>query len=265
MSSTGWIVCAVAAWLVGSIPFGVVIGRAHGVDIRAHGSRNIGATNVGRVLGRKWGFLCFALDALKGAVPVAVAGYLGGVIGRTANEVGAAMLGWWLLVVAAAVVGHMWSPFIGFKGGKGVATGFGALVGFWPLLAWPALVALAIWLLVLRLSRMISLASMIAALSLPVSTILFSMLRPAADGATAGPVAAWTAAWPIVVATALLAALVVVRHRANLGRILRGEEPRVGARGRAGAAAAGDRGAAPTTPLRAPGASPMQNAPDGGA
>ena len=138
-----------AAYLVGAIPFGVLLGQLHGIDIREHGSRNIGATNVGRVLGRRWGILCFVLDALKGALPVLAAGATAGILGASAETVGAATLGWWLLVVAAALLGHMWSPFLKFTGGKGVATGFGALAAFWPLLAWPAFVAFGVWLVVL--------------------------------------------------------------------------------------------------------------------
>jgi len=215
MHSAGWLAFAAGGYLIGSIPFGVIIGRLHGVDVRQHGSRNIGATNVGRVLGRRWGLVCFALDSAKGAVPVLLAGVLGGTIGRGPGEVDATTLGWWLLVAAAALVGHMFSPFIGFRGGKGVATGFGALLAYWPLLGASALIALFTWIMVLAISRFVSLASIVAALSLPVSVL-----------------ALWGSSAelrPIVAASAALALLVVVRHRTNIARLLRGEEPRIGA------------------------------------
>ncbi len=214
MDWAGWLLGAAGAYLLGAVPFGVLIGRIHGVDIREHGSRNIGATNVGRVLGRRWGILCFLLDAAKGAVPVAITGWIGGTLGRSAAEIGAGALGWWLLVAAAALAGHMASPFIGFKGGKGVATGFGALVAFWPLLGIPALAAFAIWIVMVLAVRMVSAASIVAALSLPVSAaVACGLTRDSA---------------PVIAAAAVLSLLVVLRHRANIGRILRGVEPRIG-------------------------------------
>lgn len=250
MESAGWLAFAAGSYLMGSVPFGVIIGRLHGVDIREHGSRNIGATNVGRVLGRRWGLMCFALDAAKGAIPVLAAGAAASVLGRSAAEIGAASLGWWLLIVAAALAGHMWSPFIGFRGGKGVATGFGALAAFWPLLALPALIALALWLLVLKVGRMVSLASIAAAASLPISTLLLSVRT--------------RDAWPLLVATILLATLVIVKHRSNIGRIMRGQEPRVGRRDRVAgeaqpvSAESGRGGGADAA--SAPGSSTVQNA-----
>lgn len=210
----GWLACAAGAYLLGSVPFGVLIGLMRGIDVREHGSRNIGATNVGRVLGRGWGYLCFVLDAAKGAVPVLVAGVIGDTLGRPVSELGAAALIGWLLVAAAALAGHMASVFLGFRGGKGVATGFGALVAFWPLLGVPALVAFGVWLVVLSVTRIVSLSSMVAALLLPVGAAVSAGVSR--DSA------------PILVAAVLLALLVLVRHRANIGRLLRGEEPRVG-------------------------------------
>ncbi|MBM4112343.1 MAG: glycerol-3-phosphate 1-O-acyltransferase PlsY [Phycisphaerae bacterium] len=215
MHWSGWAACALVAYLLGSIPFGVLLGQWRGVDVREHGSRNIGATNVGRVLGRRWGYLCFLLDAAKGAVPVAAAGELGGTLGRSADELGSSALLAWLAVPAAALAGHMASPFLGFKGGKGVATGFGALVGFWPLLAFPALAAIGVWIVVLAVGRIVSLASIVAALSLPIGVLV------------AGGVS--SESWPLVAAASVLALLVVIRHRSNLSRLLRGQEPRIGA------------------------------------
>lgn len=230
MTGTGagaltWGACIGGAYLVGSIPFGVLIGRARGIDIRKHGSRNVGATNVGRVLGRRLGVACFVLDLLKGAVPVLAAGFAGGMIGRepTAPGMGPVVIWLWLAVASAAVTGHMASVFLGFDGGKGVATGFGAMLAMWPLLTFPALGALVVWYAVLRLTRYVSLASMLAAVSMPLWYFAWSV--PLA-GPEIFPFLAPTA--PPLIATTALACLVVWRHRANIGRLRRGEEPRAG-------------------------------------
>src|SRR6185503_11776318 len=121
--------------------------------IRQHGSKNIGATNVGRVLGKKFGVLCFALDFLKGVAPVVGAGIINGVIGHSAEVLTAAQMWLWMAVAAATVIGHMYSMWLGLAGGKGVATGFGAIAGMFPLLTWAALGAIAVWYVVLRLSK----------------------------------------------------------------------------------------------------------------
>ena len=121
-----------AAFLCGSIPFGMLIARARGIDIRAHGSGNIGATNVGRVLGRTWGVAVFALDVCKGLAPVLVAGAALGTLGHIAAPARDAWLV--LATAAAAILGHVFCPWLRFKGGKGVATSLGALAGVFPVL-----------------------------------------------------------------------------------------------------------------------------------
>ncbi len=204
----------------GSSPFGLVIGRAKGIDIRAHGSKNIGATNVGRVLGRKYGFLCFALDALKGALPVLAVGLvLVPDHPEQTNLVGLLMP----LVGIAAILGHVYSPWVGFRGGKGVATSFGALVAMWPLMTFPALGALVVWLIVLKLFRFVSLASMCAALSLPV------FLAVRAFWITGGNSHPVDVVLPLLIAVTALAVLVIWKHRANIARLRAGSEPRIGA------------------------------------
>jgi len=220
-----WLPLIFAAYLAGSIPFGLIIGRFCGIDIREHGSKNIGATNVGRVLGRKCGGLCFALDVAKGAIPVLVAGGVTGVLGQPLKETTQAEMWLWLAVAAAAVVGHMASVFIGFKGGKGVATAFGALGVMWPLLTLPALVALVVWYTALRLTRYVSVASMVAAVSLPIGTAL-AAVPP--DMSNVGE--ALIHASPLLIVTGVLAVLVVYRHRGNIARLRRGEEPKHGSR-----------------------------------
>ena len=225
------IVLALAAFLSGSIPFGYVIGRTRGVDIRQHGSRNIGATNVGRVLGRPWGFLCFGLDLLKGLLPTLGAGAALGVLGSAAPPAG---LAWaWLGVMAASVLGHMFSPWVGFKGGKGVATGFGALLGVWPLLTLPAVVALGVWLATLAATRYVGLSSCLAATSLPASVLAAPVALAAVGLAEAQPGGAGTP-WPHLIVATVLGGLVVYKHRGNLARVWAGTEPKVGRGARAG-------------------------------
>ena len=214
-----WGSLAVAGFLCGSVPFGVILAKAHGVDLRTVGSGNVGATNVGRALGRKWGFLCFALDAAKGAAPVIAAGMLVGLWGRAVTTMPPTDFLGWITVVFAALLGHVFSPWIGFKGGKGVATGFGAMVAMWPVLTWPTLLALATWVLMMKASRIVSLSSMVAAWSLPIWCGLF---LPWPEGADPG-----SPLWPMGT-TALLAVLVMATHRANIARLLAGTEPRVG-------------------------------------
>ncbi len=214
-----WLAFIPAAYLVGAIPFGVLIARAKGVDIRQHGSKNTGATNVGRVLGFRFFLLCFALDMLKGLAPTLGAGLVMGVAGARDVEPTDAWL--WLAVAAAAVLGHMFSPFLAFKGGKGVATGLGALMGVFPVLTLAAGAAALVWALVFALSRIVSLASIAAAAALPLAAAGVLLTREGASPAAAAPFLAVSAA---------LALLVVVRHRANIRRLLRGEEPRVGGR-----------------------------------
>ncbi|HZW10340.1 MAG TPA: glycerol-3-phosphate 1-O-acyltransferase PlsY [Phycisphaerales bacterium] len=209
------------AFISGSIPCGLLIARARGVDIRAHGSGNIGATNVWRVCGRAPGLACFSLDVAKGLVPTAAAGLAAGTFAQADLPPRLAWL--WLAVAAAAILGHMFTPWAGFRGGKGVATGFGALLGIFPLLTFPALAALVVWLVVARLSRYVSLASIAAAASLPVWLFVTVELLSDHPGGH-------RAALPFYVAIALLAAAVILKHRGNIGRLLQGSENRIGRR-----------------------------------
>ena len=184
------------SFFIGAIPFGVLIGRARGVDVRAAGSGNIGATNVWRVLGPKAGTAAFVLDVLKG-----VAGPLLGKWLIPGNEVGIALCG------IFAVLGHTFSPFLGFKGGKGISTSLGALFGLMP---WVALFAFGFWGVVLALSRMVGLASVGACIVLPILAWTLQTSTPAA-----------------IVAT-LMGILAFVKHIPNVKRILAGQEPKIG-------------------------------------
>ena len=147
-----------AAYLVGSIPFGLMVGKFKGVDPRTAGSGNIGATNVGRLLGKKFFAMVFLLDLLKGLLPMIAAGR---VLQGTAPDAKVYLL--WLLVGFAAIVGHMFSLFLGFKGGKGVATSAGVILGLFPYFTIPGVIALAAWYVALKVGGYISAASVVAA------------------------------------------------------------------------------------------------------
>ncbi|MEM8835838.1 MAG: glycerol-3-phosphate 1-O-acyltransferase PlsY [Planctomycetota bacterium] len=207
-----------AAYLIGAIPFGYLIARARGIDIREHGSGNIGATNVRRVLGKPAGNLCFALDFLKGFLPTLVGGLILGYLNQPDLPAASALL--WLAIGFATIAGHMFPVYLKFKGGKGVATGFGVLLAAWPHVTIPAALALVTWIVTLRLTRYVGVASCAAAIAVPVFIVLGRLLGfPTRD---------LLSAWPWLAVTTLLALLVVYRHRGNLARVRAGTEPRVG-------------------------------------
>jgi len=199
----------VGAYLIGSIPWGVLIGRAHGVDIRRVGSGNIGATNVGRALGRKWGLVCLVLDIAKGLVPTLLIAVL------TPGPAQAwPQLALRAAVGLAAIVGHVSSVFLGFRGGKAVATTIGVGLGTWPYLTWPTLLGVVCYGLVRGLTRYVSAGSLVLAVSLPVWFWAVSRWF------------GWPLArhWPMLALTVAAAVIIVVRHRENIRRLVRGEE-----------------------------------------
>jgi acyl-phosphate glycerol 3-phosphate acyltransferase len=204
---------ALAAYLIGAIPVGYLIARLKGVDLFMVGSGNIGATNVGRVLGRNWGVFVFALDFLKGAGPVgAVPGVLRWLqLGDLSDSAGLCRV----VVAVAAFVGHLFPVYLRFRGGKGVATGFGAVV---MLVPGPAGIAVLAWLAAVVSFRAISVGSLLAVVIL-VGARLLSADRPF-DGE-----AIYVTLFCIVGAL-----VVVVKHRANLGRLLAGTENQLEAR-----------------------------------
>ncbi len=228
-----WTILVVGAYLIGSIPFALLIGRARGIDIRKHGSGNVGASNVGRVLGRKYGMMCFALDVCKGLGPTVLAGLWCGLFASdlrdSAPVISTTQMLLWITVAFAAIIGHTNSAYLGFKGGKGVATGFGSLLGIYPHLTWPILGALVVWIGAVKLWRMISVASMLAAISLPLWFLLISIAPSSGETVGAGSfVDGLTARWPFVLVTAMLAILVIWKHRSNIQRIRAGTETRIG-------------------------------------
>lgn len=220
-SASFWIGFIIAAYLAGSIPFGLLIGRLKGVDLREHGSGNIGATNAGRVLGARYGAACFALDVLKGAAPVLIAGVVMGTL--DARSLDPSHVAWWFAVAIGAIVGHMHPVWLNFKGGKGVATGFGALAAMWPVTTIATIGALVVWLVSVRLTSLVGISSCVAAFCLP----LFIAISATALGdpemnATAR---AWNV-WPAVALSGVMAAVVIWRHRGNIRRTFEGTEPK---------------------------------------
>lgn len=197
------LITLIFAYLAGSLPTGFLVARAMRVDITQVGSGNIGATNVFRVLGKGPGALVLIVDLLKGALAVLVAPMLAAAMTPTDS------LALPALAALGSVLGHNYTCWLGFKGGKGVATSAGAMAALIP----PAFgVTVITWLLVFFLSRYVSMASIAAALILPVATIF----------TVSGPTR-----WPLVAFTSALAALAVWRHRANIERLKAGTEHRI--------------------------------------
>jgi acyl phosphate:glycerol-3-phosphate acyltransferase len=194
LAVVGFFVLLVLAYLVGSIPFGLVVGKLfYGVDVRQHGSGNVGTTNVFRVLGKKAGVAVLVCDMLKGYVPAAIA---------------AALFGPWpaIFIAAAPVVGHIYSIFLKGRGGKGIATGAAVVLALVPAVF---AILLVVWIAVLLTIRYVSVASLAAASLVPVLTIAFG--EPL----------------PYEIAGLLVAVVVWWAHRGNIKRLLAGEENRV--------------------------------------
>ena len=205
---TIYIIAAIAGYLLGSCPNGYLVSRARGVDIRQHGSGNIGATNVLRVLGKKWGYLVFALDCLKGflAVRLAFALVAMGSLWAGQREIIGIVAG------VACILGHTFPVWLRFRGGKGVATSAGVLLGLMPL---AMISVLAVWIVLFQLTRYVSLASIGGAVALPIVVLLFLRLR-LLTGSSLLPF------------SILIAAVVIWRHRSNIQRLMQGTESRFG-------------------------------------
>ena len=205
-----------AAYLLGSIPFGLLIAKAHGKDLRSIGSGNIGATNVARALGRKWAYVCFALDVLKGLVPMLAASIL---VTRSSILDEHQLLLWlWLAVGCAAILGHIFPVYLKFKGGKGVATSFGVALGVWPYYTMSAAAAGAVWVVVVLIWRYVSLASIAAAVTFAVALFASVALIPGWNASTL---------WPLLIVATLIPLMVIVRHRENIKRLIAGTESKI--------------------------------------
>jgi len=197
------ILAIAAAYLIGAVPIGYLVGRAFGVaDIRRHGSGTIGATNVLRTAGRLPAILTLGGDIAKGFLAVVTGAALGASPSGPDTGVMAAS-------AVAAVIGNCWSVFLGFRGGKGVATGLGALLWIVP---WAVLPAALVWLVITLSFRYVSLGSILAAACVPLGALLLGTPPP------------------FVIAAFAIGAIIVARHHANIARLLAGHEPKLGHR-----------------------------------
>ncbi|MBI5665198.1 MAG: glycerol-3-phosphate 1-O-acyltransferase PlsY [Nitrospirae bacterium] len=200
------------AFLMGSIPFGLIFTRSRGIDLRSTGSKNIGATNVLRSAGKLPAFLTLVGDMIKGAIPVLICKYIIDYIDvpvQTERVIAEDL--WAGIVGLSAVLGHMFSVFLSFKGGKGVATGFGVLLVYSPM---AAALGLIIWIAVAVISKISSLAAITAVGLMPVAFIL-------------------TRASAIKVAIGIvLAALIIYKHKPNIKNLIAGTETRIGSKSR---------------------------------
>jgi len=202
---SAWIIVA-TAYLIGAVPFGLLIAkRVSGIDLREFGSGNIGTSNAVRAMGRRWGFVVFLLDFLKGFLPV-VACY--GLVGEHSETLDLLQV----LTGTAAVLGHCYPVYLGFRGGKGVATGCGAIVA---INVWVFVSGGVVWLVTRFTTRYAGLASIMMGITFPIATWVIDRIlglhRP-----------------ELLVGSLLLTILILVRHRSNMKRMLKGTEPRIG-------------------------------------
>lgn len=197
---------ALLSYLLGSIPAGYLAGRVAGIDIRKTGSGNVGATNVTRTLGWRYGYSVFVVDFAKGALAVYLSILLGRYIGGkpTSTEICG------IVGATCCVLGHIFPVWLGFNGGKGVATSAGALFGLMPL---AAAIGVAVWIITFEVTRYVSVASIATAMLLPL-TVLGLTYAKHTDGMA------------LFYFSLCLAAVVIFRHRSNLSRLMRGTEPR---------------------------------------
>lgn len=204
-----WIITGIlVSYLIGSVPTAYIFGRVlKGIDIRKFGSGNVGATNALRVLGKPAGITVLVLDVLKGFLPVVFLPPL--LINKTGSFPLELLT---ILFGISCICGHNWTIFLQFKGGKGMATSLGVLLGLALKVSGLKIVlglAILTWVLVFVISRIVSLASVLASIALPVYVILFKESRT------------------LIITTLVLSAFVVLRHRGNISRLLQGKEPRL--------------------------------------
>lgn len=206
-SNLSYLAASALGYLLGSCPNGYLIACSRGIDIRQHGSGNIGATNVLRVLGKKWGYLVFFLDALKGFLAVRIAFYLAESIPEMTRP---EIVG--IVAAVACILGHTFPVWLRFRGGKGVATSAGVLLGLMPI----AVVSVFIvWVLLFKFTRYVSIASIAASAALPFFVAFYLQIN-----ALHGP--------SLLPFSILIAAVVLWRHRSNVQRLMHGTEQRFG-------------------------------------
>ena len=190
-----FVVAAAISYLLGSIPNGLILGKAiWGVDLRQHGSKNIGATNAWRTIGKAGGISIFALDFLKGAVSAYLGLHLGG------SELAGVLCG------ILAIAGHSWSVFLAFKGGKGVATGLGVIAALMPEVT---LIVFAVWFAIVYFTGYVSLGSIIGAALVPILTLFFGLHTE------------------FLILGLIAAVFIIYRHKSNIERLLNGTESKI--------------------------------------
>lgn len=190
-----FVVAAAISYLLGSIPNGLILGKAiWGVDLRQHGSKNIGATNAWRTIGKAGGISIFALDFLKGAVSAYLGLHLGG------SELAGVLCG------ILAIAGHSWSVFLAFKGGKGVATGLGVIAALMPMVT---LIVFAVWFVIVYFTGYVSLGSIVGAALVPILTLFFGLHTE------------------FLILGLIAAVFIIYRHKSNIERLLKGTESKI--------------------------------------
>ena len=208
---------ALITYFVGALPFGLIVGKLKGIDIRLHGSNNIGASNAGRVLGPRYFWVVFGLDFLKSLIPMAIAS---GIVQTQMQPFERTQLTYllWIGVGLAAILGHVFPIYLKFRGGKGVATSAGVVLGLWPYFTLAGLGTVVVFVAVLKLSRYISLSSIAAAVGFPIIYVALGLLR------------GWNLTGrqlPLLVIALGISALVIWRHRENVSRLRAGTENKV--------------------------------------
>jgi glycerol-3-phosphate acyltransferase PlsY len=207
------------AYVMGSIPFGLIVGRCKGVDPRTAGSRNIGATNVGRLLGGRYFAIVFLLDMVKGMLPMVIGGLM--IHNEPRTHLHYVL---WLMVGFAAIAGHMFSVFLKFKGGKGVATGAGVALGLFPYFTLPAVAGILVFATIAYATRIVSLGSIVAAVAFPIAYVCFGL-------GFGWPILGTQL--PLLIFAVLLCSLIIYRHRTNIARLRAGTEQKFGSKRRA--------------------------------
>lgn len=201
MNWLNMVIAVVIAYLLGSIPFSYIIGKLKGIDIREHGSGNVGATNALRVLGTKTGIITLILDMGKGFLAVELCRIL----------IPGAESGILVIVAITAILGHIFTIFLGFKGGKGVATSAGVFIDLMPL---PCLLALLLFIIIVAITRYVSLGSILAAFFLFSYVLIDNILNSFAR-------------WEYLVVITLVAGFIIIRHKGNIERLIKGNENRI--------------------------------------
>ncbi len=202
-----------AAYFLGAVPFAMIIARAHGKDLRATGSGNIGATNLARAVGKKWGYICFFLDVCKGLLPMLAARFF-------IEEITPIKLWLWVTVGCSAVLGHVYPVYLKFRGGKGVATSLGMVLGLFPYYTITGGAAFVLWAVLVLAFGYISLGSIAAAGFFPIALIIEILMINKSD---------WTFAtlYPLIAVAVLMGLFVIFKHRSNIKRLMAGTENKV--------------------------------------